>query len=833
MPNRVDGVGNLNPQLVICGEAPGRTENQYQKPFIGKTGEVLDELLIKAGISREACYITNVVKYQPPLNDFKKLNLIGVDLEQSIKELWEFELNQLKPNCILAVGNEALKALTGKSGILQYRGSILLAKDGVTKVVPTVHPAALFPKASESYDDEDSSEYSGALPWTYIKLIQHDITRAVEESATRSLVLPERHLVVAKNSLDVQRFFDEYAHLDKAASDIESINCVPVCVGFAFNKHHALSIPMLRHIGNNKLTDMGIRDLSECWRIIDTQLRRLRLIGHNFKYDEFKLSLVGLACPNVYSDTLIKTRVIFPELPGKYLYVVSSLWTREPFYKDEGKEFRLGKSHADQLMLYNARDCAVEFEVDEEQEKDLISMQEYFKVPLVDYYYKYQMRKHKAYLRMENIGFPVDFARKKELHERYTLMQSEVHARLIERIGHDVNVKSTPQMFDLLYKEMKFKVMKKAPTSEDTIVALMANHAKKAGYKEILSDVLEERRIRDQKSRYISFSPDYDDRCKSSYNVIATETTRSSTGVLKKPLRPRISGLAFHTIAAHGRLAKDIKSMLICEPGKVLIKADASQAEPRIVAVLSRDWELLEAFDKKVDIHRRTAGLILGFTRGLELSSDYSHPIMDKLEKDGPERFSGKKVRNAGNYRMGKRRLMLEVNTDSQKFGIDLNISEWKAGQMLEAFKAASPKLESVFYAEIKEAIDSTRTLIDPFGGPRVFNGKFSEETYKEGLANIPQRTVSHVVQGGMLKFNDEVGWDSDVAYLIGEKHDELVISAPANDWKPYAVALKKAMTTPIDFSIYCTLKRDYVLTIPVELELSDTHLGAFSKISI
>jgi hypothetical protein len=96
---------------------------------------------------------------------------------------------------------------------------------------------------------------------------------------------------------------------------------------------------------------------------------------------------------------------------------------------------------------------------------------------------------------------------------------------------------------------MRFKAMKRNPTSEDTIVRLMSNHAKKKGYKEILSDVLEERRIRDQKSRQINFCPDYDGTCKTSYNISATETCRSSTGILKSLLDRRKLGSRFILLA--------------------------------------------------------------------------------------------------------------------------------------------------------------------------------------------------------------------------------------------------------------------------------------------
>lgn len=824
MPNYVAGIGPLEPELMIVGEAPGKQENDSGVPFVGPSGEILNDCLRKAEISRSLCYITNVVKYQPPYNDLTKLHLIDVKIDEQIKYLWDEEITPRKPKCILAIGDTALEAVTGYSGILNYRGSLMVAKDGITKVIPTIHPAALF-----SHYNEGTQK--GGLEWTYLKLIEHDINRAVEESKTRDFSLPDKRLDVCHSSLDLYRFFEEYKRLDKAACDIESINCVPVCVGFAFNKHHAISIPLLNSIGRNKLTDMGPHELDECWRLIDRELRRLRIIGQNFKYDEFKLNLIGFAGINLYSDTLIKTRVLFPELPEKDLNTIASLWTyKHQYWKSEGKEFKLGKQNSNDLFKYNAKDCVIEYEVDEEQEKDLISMQEKYKVPLVDYYYKYMMKKHKFYLKLENTGFKVDMDKKKALAKQYTEMALVVHNRLTEAIGHEVNVNSYPQMFDLLYREMKLKAMKRNPTSEDTIVALLGNHAKSPEKKKILTDLLEERRIRTQKSRYINFNPDYDGRCKSSFNISATETCRSSTSILKKPIRPKKIGLAFHTISKHGRLAKDIRSMFIPDKGTVFISADSSQAEARVVAVLSEDWELLEAFDK-VDIHRRTAGLIFGYTKSLVLDTK-PIPVVDIIEKDGPERFCGKKTRHAGNYNMGKNRFMVEFNTDAQKFEINMSISEWRAGQMLDLFHAASPKIRGKFHKDIKDCLDSSRTIIDPFGGIRVFNGRLDDELYKEGFANIPQRTVAHLVQGAGLKIDEELNGDSAFLWL-SEDHDSLKMQVPANNWEPYAKLMKKYFEIPIDFSLYCSLKRDYKLVIPCEIEFSDTNYAEMHKVKL
>ena len=830
MTRYVGGIGPLEPDLMIIGEAPGKNEHEQGIPFVGASGLYLDEALRKAGQSRAECYITNVVKFRPPLNDFKQLHLIGVDLDKSIRELWEFEIEKLRPKCILAVGNEALKAVTNHDGILNYRGSILLARDGVTKVVPTIHPAALFSHKnwSDNGDDEGSS---GGLEYTYLKIIEQDIARAVEESKTRELILPNREIVLAKNSLDVHRFFSQYKEETTAASDIESINCIPVCTSFAFNRNHAISIPLLRRIGKHEISPMSYYELVECWREIDRQYRRLGMIGQNFKYDEFKLSRCGFRIPKIHSDIIIKVRVVFPELPKKSLGMMTSLWTRQPFYKDEGKEFKLGKSPIEQLLKYNAMDSLVTKEIDEELELDLRALAQHHKVPLVEYFYNYMMKKHKFYLKMENNGFRVDHQRQKELALKYTFMNDGVHSRLVGLVGHEINVASYPQVFQLLYKEMKFKLRKKNPTSEDSIVALMGNHAKDKLKKEILTVLLEEKRIRTQRSRYINFKPDYDGRCKCSFNIISTETCRSSTSSLKKPLRPgKFGGIPFHTISKHGRLAKDIRSMFIPDEGMVFLQADSSQAEARVVAILSEDWDLLAAFDK-IDIHRRTAGLIMGMTKELNLQPGYIK-IVDDMDKEDPARFCGKKTRHAGNYDMGSNRFMLEFNTDAQKFDIPISISSWKAGEMLKLFHAASPRIKGKFHTDIIDCLEYTRTLIDPFGGVRIFNGRMDDSTYKEGYANIPQRTVAHLVQGAALKIDEEMGEDR-VAMWISENHDSLLMQVPANNWEPYGQLMKKHMQTPIDFSTYCSLKRNVILTIPADIEFSDTNYAELRKVKV
>lgn len=834
MPNYVAGEGPFNPRLMIVGEAPGKAEDEQRRPFVGPTGELLNDMLFKAGINRNECYVTNVVKYQPPWNDFKKLHLIDVDLEASIKYLWDNEINKFHPNCILAVGDRALNALTGLSGILNYRGSILRGLNGTQKVVATIHPAALFDKGSAT-----------GLPWVYKKLIEHDISRAGEQSLFPDFRLPDRTLSIARNSLDVYRFFQEYKLLFKAANDIESINCIPVCTGFAFNKYHALSIPLLTKVGANPITDMSRAEIIQCWKFIQEAFERLYLIGHNFKYDEYKQNLFGFKNLKLHSDTLLKVHTIFPELPIKKLYVCSSLWTEEPFYKDEGTEQKVGKKFdVERFFKYNAKDCAVEFEVDEAMDENLDTLSSTYKVPMREFYYNYVMKKHAFYLKLENNGFKVDETKKAELKSRYEMLREVSHESVERMVGHSVNVKSGPQMFELLYKEMNFplpksyktKIIKKTgeevtaydgATSEDAIIGHIGNHCKgkDGAFKiKILTEILEERRIRDQISRAIDFKADYDGRCKTSIKITGTETARTSTNTLKKPVRPKVIGLAFHTIPKHGRLARDIRSMFIPDEGFVFIQGDLSQAEARIVAVLSEDWALLKAFDE-IDIHRRTAGLFFGFTSSLILTPGFI-PHVDDMDKDGAERYSGKTFRHAGNYDMRKHTAMVNYNTNAQKYEINTSISEWKAGQFIDLFHAASPKIRKVFHKSIADCIASNRTLINPFGRVRQFFGRFDSEVFGEACAQIPQSTVADIKDTGAMEAWDEWGHDSRIAIFVSESHDSLVAQVPTREWELYARSLKSHMLRPVSFNTYCSLNRAFDLTIPVDIEVSISSNG-------
>jgi len=132
----VPGVGDTDAAVMLVGEAPGANEVEHGEPFVGRAGEVLDEILEDVGVSRDDLYITNVVKVRPPDNR---------DPTRDEIEAWtpvlEAEIDAVDPDTIITLGNFATKELTGTDrGITRVRGRVHRA-DG-RKIIPAYHPAA-------------------------------------------------------------------------------------------------------------------------------------------------------------------------------------------------------------------------------------------------------------------------------------------------------------------------------------------------------------------------------------------------------------------------------------------------------------------------------------------------------------------------------------------------------------------------------------------------------------------------------------------------------------------------------------------------------------------
>lgn len=839
MPNYVKGAGDPYSKLFILGEAPGKIEDETGIPFSGPSGDLLWDICNDLGFNRNQVWTSNVYKFRPPNNNILKIEEVCKPEEQ-IEKLWE-EINYVNPNCILALGNIAFQVLKGHGGILKWRGSVLRTKYGDRKLVGTIHPSNVI--RSNDGNFQERKQY----PYIWKAIMTSDIGKAWEQSKFPELRLPQRYVTIIRDSSKLRNWLSANRNRKLMSCDIESHNCIPICMGISFDKHESIVIPFFNQIGPNNELGIPLSDQAFIWQTVDELLREKDIIGQNFKYDQDKLEMVGFTFRGqrpIYSDTLLKAHTINPELPSKKMEMLQSLWTELPYHKDEGKLFNPKKDKIEKLFHYCGLDSLSTFETDEEMEKDLIELGDNHGIDLVGFYHNYVMELHEIYLQMENIGFRVDYKAKAFLKAKYQVQHDFIQARFQANVpgfkvngkkchpDHLVNVAAPAQIKNLIYGYLKLPARTsfgKIKSDEDTIVGLLNNVKQSDLSRNVLTDIIEDRRTRKTLGTYVLSKPDYDGRIRGSYRITGTETGRSSTAILKAPLRPFKSGHAFQTLTKHGTVGADIRTLYIPDEGFVFVQIDLSQAEPRIVATISRDEPLIKAFESgKVDIHRRTAALVLNMTNGLDLSENYNE-IADSIGKDSGERFLGKKSRNGGNYHMGKGELAVNIATDAKRFNIDVSVSEWRAGEMLKNFHRESPNIQGIFHAEVQECINSKRTLINPYGRIRTFFGRLEKKTYGEGYATIPQATVADKVKNAVIDTRKEMPDFKDM--LLGEAHDALLMRFPKGEWRDRAIVVKNNLEKEIDFSI-CSLKGKN-LKIPADVEYSETNYKEMVKVKI
>ena len=133
--NIVPGEGSHTADVMLVGEAPGASEDKQGRPFVGRSGKLLDQLLGEAGLARDDVYITNVVKARPPGNRDPKADEVAHYLP------WlEQQLALIRPAVVIPVGRHALAHFAPGLKITEVHGTLVVAGD--RQLVPWLHPAA-------------------------------------------------------------------------------------------------------------------------------------------------------------------------------------------------------------------------------------------------------------------------------------------------------------------------------------------------------------------------------------------------------------------------------------------------------------------------------------------------------------------------------------------------------------------------------------------------------------------------------------------------------------------------------------------------------------------
>lgn len=740
---KVPGIGPKKARIAIVGEAPGHDENIKGEPFVGIAGKVLGSMLNEAGILRNDCWITNVVKHQPannninPLFSDSKQTVPSQEMKDYLVELKE-ELEAIQPNIVIALGRTAMWALTGKSQIMKHRGSLYESTliPGL-KVIPTMHPAAV------------ARQW---VPWRQI--IPADLMKAKEESAFPEVLKPDRRFIIEPSYDEVLYYMDFYERVEFMSFDIETRPYKIVSIAFAAETDFALCIPFTKGYNNywSAEEELGV------WKAINRVLSApSKKVGQNVQYDELYLARFhGVYVQNIWIDTMIAHHELYPETP-KGLDFLASLWTKEPYWKDEGKSHG-GRVRDHDLWTYNCKDVVVTLEIAHEVFKELQEdglWNEYLET----------MKFRHPLMTMSLQGVKFDTAKQTELIKEYKEKIKKLQEGLDNAVGEPVNVSSNKQMVQLLYVTLNLPVQTgktNRPTADmNALLSLRRKHKK---FKPILDVIIDIRKLRKLTEGFLEVETDpIDGRIRCSYNVAGTETWRlSSSGSIfggGTNLQNQPKGADEEGV---------VRKLFIPDPGYFMGATDLSQAEARVVALLSDDEIAIHEFETGVDVHTAFAARLF----------DMPYEELLELADSDPKEYNemrnlGKMVRHATNYGM----TWVGLIKNCMKRGVYLNAKEAK--KLLKDADKATPML-SLYHRNVREQLKTNRTIITPLGKRRRFGGRLigssADETHRAAYAFSPQSTVGVMANRGMRRIYDELG---DAVDLLLQVHDEIVFQFP------------------------------------------------------
>ncbi len=596
MPRVVNFDGPTDAKIFLVGEAPGSSEDAEGKPFVGGAGKLLNRLLMEAGLTRGECRVGNVMRVRPAGNNFgnfyydKSRKIPKQELLDGIEFLKE-DIRRCNPNVVVALGNEALRALTKEKGITNWRGSILFNKDLGCKVIPTIHPANLL------------------RAWNNVPLVMFDMRRIKDESQSPEWNLRQRDFPLHLTFEQVLKELVRMRSVKRISFDVETdYDGHITALALADSPWYALSIPFTNSSGAPYWIEP---EEAEIWKMVKVVMENpaIEKIAQNAQFDMimFRINPYHIDVKGLWMDTMCGHHTVYPELAasesqltgkhiiggGKSLGLLCSIYTREPYYK------HWGKSGNDEIFWrYNCMDAAVTFEIAERLEREMKEFN------VLEFYNKYVHPLLPILMDVQMNGVKIDNDVRIEAIKEYEEETESLQKKLDGAVGRIVNVNSPKQLAELLYKDLGLPTKYKRGTTRVTTDEMAIQELASKYNSPVFDIILRIRHNVKLLGTYLKGNVSDDGRIRCSYVIGGTETGRLSS-------RKSVFGSGTNLQNIPPGVCR---RMFVPDDGMVFMETDLSQAEARIVAYLAEEPMMIEVFEGGGDIHQLTAdSLPIGF----------------------------------------------------------------------------------------------------------------------------------------------------------------------------------------------------------------------------
>lgn len=609
---------------------------------------------------------------------------------------------------------------------------------------------------------------------------------SVESSELKSLETEKVKYHFTESKEDRKKLMDLILKQDSVCFDtettsLEARNADLVGIAFSFKAKEAYYVPFPTDFEEAKTILEEFRPYFES--------EKVEKVAHNLKYDEQVVNRYGLKIRGPRFDTMIAHYLLTPD--GKHsMDVLAEYYLKYktiPIEELIGKKGKNQKSMLDieqkEIVDYACEDADITWQLKELFEPEIQ------KEHLKKLFYEIEMPLVEVLKAMEQEGINLDIESLKKFSEELEISLNKIEKEVVELAGEEFNLDSPRQLGEILFEKLEIsKKPKKTKTgqystSEDTLQKHVNDH-------EIVPLILDYRSLRKLKSTYVDPLPNLVDEKDGRLHTHYMQTV-AATGRLSST-NPNLQNIPIRT--PKGREIR--KAFVPKNEDYTLMAADYSQIELRIIAALSEDKNMMEAFQKGLDIHAATAAKVYG---------------VDINEVTRTQRSNAKAV-NFG------------IIYGQSAFGLsqNLGISRKEAKSIIDSYFEQYPTIKK--YMENAKEVAKEKGYVETIMKrrrylPDINSANAIVRGYAERNAiNAPiQGSAADVIKVAMINVYNRMKKEKLASRMLLQVHDELVFDVLKSEEDKMRKLVKEEMEGAVKLEV----------PLDVEMEFADNWLDA------
>ncbi len=609
--------------------------------------------------------------------------------------------------------------------------------------------------------------------------------RQLQEEFTPKITPIKKTYICLTDLDDIKKELNHAKQAGRFAIDTETTSQHPmlaelVGISFSYRPHHAFYIPV-GHVafGNEKFVQPDRQAVLDILKpLLEDQT--IHKVGQNIKYDYIVLFRCGISMQGMIFDTMIASHLLTPSHRGHSLdhIALTLLGHKTIKYEDmvgKGKnKITFNEVEIEKAVDYAAEDADITLlasQILEEQiqKNDLTPLMQNIEMPLVP-----------VLARMEMAGIKVDKDKLSHLSRIFEQELSTIEEEIFSLAGERFNINSSQQLGTILFEKLKLPVQKKTKkktgysTDINVLTTLAQSH-------ELPALIVRHRSLGKLKSTYTDALQQLvhpqTGRIHTSFNQSITATGRLSSS------DPNLQNIPIRTPEG-----KEIRAAFIPEKGHVLVAADYSQIELRILAHCAEDAILIDAFTRDEDIHTRTATEVFNALPGF---------ITPEL-----------------------RRQAKAIN-----FGIVYGMGAFKLSKELDiSRKMAQTYIDNYFarYSGVKTYIDTTIAKAKETGEVTTLLGRkrrledinatnANMRGFAERMAiNTPiQGSAADLIKLAMIRMEKALLDKKMASRMLLSVHDEILFEVPKKEVETLMALAREVMETVFDLKVPLKVNMD------------------------